>query len=59
MIGLATINVAMVVNDIMSKGGKVNPLIVMASAFQVLYSMDAVFFEEYFFSKQNQIITVL
>jgi len=57
MIGLAMINVAMVINDIMSKGGKVNPLIVMASAFQVLYSMDAVFFEEYFFFSHDAMNT--
>merc|ERR1712051_394842 len=57
MIGLATINVAMVVNDIMAKGGKVNPLIVMASAFQVIYSLDAVFFEEYFFFSHDAMNT--
>ena len=57
MIGLATINVAMVVNDIMAKGGKVNPLIVMASAFQVLYALDAVFFEEYFFFSHDAMNT--
>merc|ERR1719412_2631483 len=57
MIGLATINVAMVVNDIMVKGGKVNPLIIMASAFQVLYALDAVFFEEYFFFSHDSMNT--
>ena len=49
MIGLAMLNVAMVVDDIVKNGGKVNPLVVMGSAFQVLYSLDAMFFEEYFF----------
>ncbi len=49
MIGLALLNVAMVVDDVVKHGGKVNPLVVMGSAFQVLYALDAMFFEEYFF----------
>lgn len=49
MIGLALVNVALVVDDIVKHGGKVNPLVVMASAFQVIYASDAMFFEEYFF----------
>merc|ERR1712020_357992 len=57
MIGLATINVVMVLNDIIVNHGKVNPLIIMASAFQVLYALDAVFFEEYFFFSHDSMNT--
>ena len=56
-IGLATINVVMVLNDIIVNHGKVNPLIIMASAFQVLYALDAVFFEEYFFFSHDSMNT--
>ena len=49
MIGLAILNVAMVVENIVKNGGNVNPLVVMASSFQVLYALDSMFFEEYFF----------
>ena len=57
MIGLAMINVVMVIDDVIKSGGKVNPLIIMASAFQVLYSLDAMFFEEYFFFSHDAINT--
>lgn len=49
MMGLAMLNVAMTIHNIMSKGGVVNPVVVMASAFQVLYALDSMFFEEYYF----------
>ena len=35
MVGLAMLNVVMVLNSIMKNGGVVNPVVVMASAFQV------------------------
>ena len=35
MFSLAMINVVLVVNSIMSKGGEVNPVVVLASSFQV------------------------
>ena len=57
MIGLAMINVTMVVENVMKNGGQVNPLVVMASAFQVLYSLDAMFFEEYFFFSHDAMNT--
>jgi len=57
MIGLALINVVMVIDDVIKSGGKVNPLIIMASAFQVLYSLDAMFFEEYFFFSHDAMNT--
>merc|ERR1719215_171137 len=38
-------------------GGKVNYAVVMASAFQVLYSLDAMFFEEYFFFSHDAMNT--
>ena len=49
MTTLAMLNVVMVVNSIMNKGGETNPVVVLASSFQVLYALDAMFFEEYFF----------
>ena len=57
MIGLAMINVVMVIDDVIKAGGQVNPLIIMASAFQVLYSLDAMFFEEYFFFSHDAMNT--
>jgi len=57
MIGLAMINVVMVIEDVMKKGGNVNPLIAMAAGFQVLYSLDAMFFEEYFFFSHDAMNT--
>jgi len=57
MIGLAMINVVMVVENVMKNGGQVNPLVVMAAAFQVLYSLDAMFFEEYFFFSHDAMNT--
>merc|ERR1719412_1621390 len=57
MIGLAMINVAMVVDNIMKNEGKVNPVVTLASAFQVLYALDAMFFEEYFFFSHDAMNT--
>jgi len=57
MIGLAMVNTAMVVDDIMKNDGRVNPVATMASAFQVLYALDAMFFEEYFFFSHDAMNT--
>ena len=42
MVSLAMINVVLVVNSIMSKGGEVNPVVVLASSFQVTFCNDCV-----------------
>merc|ERR1712203_368456 len=57
MIGLAILNVTLVINSIVSQGGVANPVVVMASAFQVLYALDAMFFEEYFFFSHDAMNT--
>merc|ERR1739846_247667 len=57
MIGLAAINVCLVIDNILSRGGAVNHLVTLASAFQVIYSLDAVFFEEYFFFSHDAMNT--
>merc|ERR1719219_1532200 len=57
MIGLAMVNVALVVDDIMKNDARVNPVATMASAFQVLYALDAMFFEEYFFFSHDAMNT--
>ena len=49
MVGLALLNVCLVVNSINAKSGAVNPAVVVAAAFQVIYAADAMFFEEYYF----------
>merc|ERR1711902_169462 len=49
LIGMALINVVLVIENIMSRGGAVNHLVTLASAFQVLYALDAMFFEQYYF----------
>jgi len=49
MISLALLNVTMVTDSVLSNGGKVNPSVVIAATLQVLYAMDAMFFEEYYF----------
>jgi len=53
MIGLAVLNVLMVTDSIVSAGGKASPTVILAAAFQVLYSMDAMFFEEYYFHSHD------
>jgi lamin-B receptor len=57
MMGLAMINVAMTIDDIMKRGGQVNPVVLMASAFQVLYALDSMFFEEYYFFSHDAMNT--
>jgi hypothetical protein len=49
MIGLAVLNVLMVTDSIVGAGGKASPSVILAAAFQVIYTMDAMIFEEYYF----------
>ena len=53
MIGLAVLNVLMVTDSIVSAGGEASPTVILAAAFQVLYAMDAIFFEEYYFHSHD------
>jgi len=48
MITLALLNVLMVADSIIAAKGQANPTVILAAAFQVLYAMDALFFEEYY-----------
>jgi len=57
MILLALINVVLVTDAIVSAGGKANPAVVLAAAFQVLYAMDALFFEAYYFYSHDALNT--
>jgi hypothetical protein len=52
MMSLALLNVLMVTDSVtrtVGSGGSVAPTLILASAFQLLYAMDALFFEEYYF----------
>jgi len=49
MICLAFLNVSMVTDSVLNNGGKINPAVTIAATLQVLYAMDAMFFEEYYF----------
>lgn len=52
MIGLALLNTAMVTEASMTRG--VNPTVVIAATFQILYAMDAMYYEEcYFYSHDS------
>ena len=53
MITLALLNVLMVADSIIAAKGQANPTVILAAAFQVLYAMDALFFEEYFFQSHD------
>ena len=53
MIALALLNVVMVADNIVKNNGNANPAVVLASAFQVLYALDAMFFEEYYFNSHD------
>jgi len=57
MIGLALLNVTLVIDSIVKNEGHANPVVVMASAFQVLYALDAMFFEEYYFFSHDAMNT--
>jgi len=48
MMTLALLNVVMVADSIIAAKGQANPTVILAAAFQVLYAMDALFFEEYY-----------
>merc|ERR1719270_556815 len=47
----------LVADAIVSAGGKANPTVVLAAAFQVLYAMDALFFEAYYFYSHDALNT--
>jgi len=49
MICLALLNVTMVTDSVLANQGNINPAVVIAATLQVLYAMDAMFFEEYYF----------
>jgi len=49
MITLALLNVVLVTDNIVANAGNANPAVVLGATFQVLYAMDALFFEEYFY----------
>lgn len=49
MMGLAVLNVLLVLNAVAKNNNQVNPVVALAAAFQVVYALDAMFFEEYFF----------
>ena len=56
MISVALLNVLMVTDSVVrtvSGGGQVAPALILASAFQLLYAMDALFFEEYYFQSHD------
>jgi hypothetical protein len=56
MISLALMNVLMVTDSVLKtvgRGESVPPTLVLASAFQLLYAMDALFFEEYYFQSHD------
>jgi len=48
MMSMAMLNVLMVADNVVATGGKVAPQLVLAAAFQIMFAMDALFFEEYF-----------
>jgi len=53
MIGLAVLNVLMVTDSIVNSEGKASPTVILAASFQVIYAMDAMFFEEYYFHSHD------
>jgi len=53
MIGLAVLNVLMVTDSIVKEDGRASPAVILAAAFQVIYCMDAMFFEEYYFHSHD------
>ena len=50
MIGLAFLNVALVTQSLMENNGEINFAVIMTSSMQVMYAMDAMFNEEYYFN---------
>ncbi len=56
MISLALLNVLMVTASVVrtvGEGGQVAPTLILAASFQLLYAMDALFFEEYYFQSHD------
>jgi delta14-sterol reductase len=49
IMGLAVLNVLLVLNSVAKNNGAINPVVALAAAFQVVYALDAMFFEEYYF----------
>ena len=46
---LALLNVCLVLQSVIAKGGAVNFAVVMTGAFQIIFALDALYFEEYYF----------
>lgn len=57
MIALAMINVCLIVHNVNQNLGKVNLAVAMTAVFQVIYALDAMFFEEYFFFSHDAMNT--
>ena len=53
MIGLALVNLAMVTQSLLEAEGKPNMAVIVTASMQVLYSMDAMFYEKYYFNSND------
>ena len=53
MIGLALLNVSLVTQSVLETHGQVNLGMLVSSSMQVLYAMDAMFHEEYYFNSAD------
>ena len=53
MIGLAVLNLAMVTQSLLESEGKPNLAVIVTASMQVLYSMDAMFYEKYYFNSND------
>ena len=53
MIGLALLNVSLVTQSVLENSGQVNMGLLVSSSMQVLYAMDAMFHEEYYFNSAD------
>ena len=53
MIGLALLNLAMVTQSLLESDGKPNMAVIVTASMQVLYSMDAMFYEKYYFNSND------
>lgn len=53
MISLALLNVLLVTHSVVEAKGQAAPSLVLAASFQLLYAMDALFFEEYYFQSHD------
>ncbi len=52
-VGLALLNVLLVLQCINDNAGRTNPAVLVTAALQVLFAMDALFFEEYFLQSHD------